>query len=286
MNKEEIELLFAQKNFIPKKRLGQNFLIDEYILKKIITLSNLSKNDIVLEIGAGLGTLTDQLIQKAKVIYAYELDPILYKYLKRKYTKVPNIELIKKDVLKAELPPHHKVVSNPPYSITGPLFEKIFFHSNPPEGILIIEKKIADRIFAKKNYKNFSRISVTVNSFMQPITQLNIPQNAFYPRPNIKLSLIKIRPKASIHPFLTQDSKQQFFLEFIAGIMPYKNKNIINAIELFLKNQYPKLNIQKRAINGHLEYNNIQNKKLSQFNFEEFPPLAEITFDLIKQYNH
>jgi 16S rRNA (adenine1518-N6/adenine1519-N6)-dimethyltransferase len=286
MNKDQIKLLFTQLDFTPKKkRLGQNFLIDDSVLKKIIKLSNVSNDDMVLEVGAGLGALTDQLIKKSKMVYAYELDPILYKYLEDKYVMEPFIKVINKDILNAKLPPHNKVVSNPPYSITGPLLEKLFFHFNPPEGTLIIEKKIADRIFTQNNYQTFSRISVTVNSFMEPITQQNISQNAFYPRPKIKLSLIQIKPKASIHLFLKEDSKKQFYLEFIAGIMPYKNKDVVNAIGLFLKNQYSGRNIQKEAIKDYLEKDSIQNKKISQLNFEQFPPLAEKIFDLIKKYN-
>jgi len=285
MNKDKLKLLFTQLDFTPKKRLGQNFLIDDSVLKKIIKLSNISNKDMVLEIGAGLGALTDRLIKKAKMVYAYELDPILHKYLEDKYVMEPFIKVINKDILNAKLPPHNKVISNPPYSITGPLLEKLFFHSNPPEGTLIIEKKIADRIFTKNNYKTFSRISVTVNSFMNPIKKLRISQNAFYPRPKIKLSLIKIGPKPFIHPLLKEDSKRKFYLEFIAGIMPYKNKNMVNAIELFLKSQYSGLDIQKEAIKVYLEQNKIQNKKVSQLNFEQFPPLAEKIFDLIEKYN-
>jgi 16S rRNA (adenine1518-N6/adenine1519-N6)-dimethyltransferase len=279
MNKDEIKLLFTQLEFIPKKQNGQNFLIDDSVVDEIITLSEPTKQDIVLEIGAGLGALTNDLILKAKKVHAYEKDPVLFKYLKREYINVPNIELTNKDILKANLPPHNKVVSNPPYSITGPLLEKVFFHFHPPEGILTIEKSLADRIFTKNNYKTFSRISVSVNSFMKPVKQIAIPRNAFYPKPSIKLALIKMEPHPSIHPFLKYPPQKQFYLDFINGIMPYKNKDIGNAIQFFLEKTY-EASVQKQTIISKLKAHEMPNKKVFQFSYDEFPPLAEIFYKL------
>ncbi|MFX1311619.1 MAG: ribosomal RNA small subunit methyltransferase A, partial [Promethearchaeota archaeon] len=147
MNYTEVKLILGKLNLRPKKYLGQNFLIDNSILEKIIVLSGVSKEDTVLEIGPGLGALTEPLIKKAKKVYAIEIDSNLYKYLSEKFSIYNNCEIINDDILKIDIPPHNKVISNIPYTITGPILEKLFFNQDPPQGILIIEKNIVNRIF-------------------------------------------------------------------------------------------------------------------------------------------
>jgi 16S rRNA (adenine1518-N6/adenine1519-N6)-dimethyltransferase len=282
MNKKDVKLILKEKlNLTPKKHLGQHFLIKQGTAEKILNLSEISKDDVVLEVGAGLGALTEHLINKAKKVYAYEIDPHLFGFLKDKFSEAPHLNLRNQDILESELPYHDKVVSNPPYSITGPLMEKLFFNATPPVGILLIEYQLAKRIFSKGEYKDFSRLSVTVNSFVEPVKKMKISQNAFYPRPQIKLTLIKVKPKEEIHSFLKTPETRQFFLDFIKGIFPYKNKNLPNAVELFLK-RLDVSNIEKSAINSHLEQNKIQIKKVFDYQIEEYPDIAKIIFDLIR----
>ena len=123
-----------------KKKFGQNFLKDEIVLRKIVEAMPRNDNKIV-EIGPGLGALTEELATKVKKIYAIEIDPRLYSYLNQKFSIYNNLEIIHGNVLELEIPFHNKVISNIPYSITGPIFEKIFFKKQAPIGVLIIEKK-------------------------------------------------------------------------------------------------------------------------------------------------
>jgi len=280
MKKKEVKLILNNLDFSPKKSLGQNFLTDEQTLSKIIGFSDILHKDIILEIGSGLGTLTKKLFENANKVYAYEIDKKLYQYLRKKFSHISNLKLINQDVLEADLPDHNKVVSNIPYSITGPILEKVFFKSNPPEGNLLIEKTIADRIFYKDEYHNFSRITVTVNSFMEPTERIQISKNSFYPSPKINLSLIKLKPRQNIHPFLLHQKTRQFFLKFIAGIMPYKNKNIANAIELFLKEENI-TEIDKDNVINNLKENNYKNQKVSQFTIDNFASIAENIYRMI-----
>ena len=150
MNPRRVRLLLKQINVRPNKRLGQNFLIDENVINKIILVSDLSPDDVVLEIGPGLGALTEKIAEKVKRIYAIEIDSNLYSYLEEKYSDIDNITFIKGDILKINVPHHNKIVSNIPYTITGPIFEKFFFKGAPPQGILTIERSIAERIFITK----------------------------------------------------------------------------------------------------------------------------------------
>lgn len=277
MNKNEVLLLLKQLKVNPNKKLGQNFLTDKNIVKKIISISEISKDDILLEIGPGLGALTEELATKVKKIYAIEIDPRLYSYLNQKFSIYNNLEIIHGNVLELEIPFHNKVISNIPYSITGPIFEKIFFKKQASIGVLIIEKSIADRIFLSSDYKNISRISIGVNTFMKPVSKSNISRNSFYPIPKIALSLIKIFPKENLHPFLLEKGSIDFFLKFIAGIMPYKNKNIANALNLYFQTLN---NIQytKEEILTILHKNDYKNNKLFSFKIEEFIEISKLFF--------
>ena len=282
MNKRETQLILNELGIIPNKKLGQNFLIDKNIVKKIILESQISKDDVILEIGSGLGILTEELMKFSKKVYAYEIDFKLFKYLKEKFSQIDNIEILNEDILKVNIPPHNVIVSNIPYSITGPIFEKVFYNEKPPRGILVIENSIAERLFIqkKKKYKDFSRITVSFNAFMVPVKKYNITRFKFFPAPRIDLSLIIVKPRERINPFLLSDKNRSFFLRFIAGIMPYKNKNIINAINLFLKNEKV-INFPKPKILQYLKNKSINNEKVTKFKVDELVKLSELIFELI-----
>jgi 16S rRNA (adenine1518-N6/adenine1519-N6)-dimethyltransferase len=184
------------------------------------------------------------------------------------------VEIIHGDILKIDIPAHNKVISNIPYSITGPILEKIFFKPSPPEGILTVERSIANRIFFSGNYKDFSRITININSFMTPIYKSNIKKDSFFPTPKIPLTLIRIIPKKKINSFLIEKDSRTFFLQFIAGIMPFKNKNIANAILYFLKNQND-IQYTKEEIILILEQNNFSNMKVFNYKIEDFIEISK-----------
>ncbi|MFX0043391.1 MAG: 16S rRNA (adenine(1518)-N(6)/adenine(1519)-N(6))-dimethyltransferase RsmA [Candidatus Hodarchaeota archaeon] len=279
MNLKEIRLILKELDLKPKKYLGQNFLVDNNTLNKVISESHIIKDDTILEIGPGLGALTEKLIEKAKKVYAIEIDPILYKYISDKFSNYRNIEIINGDILKVDIPFHNKIVSNIPYKITGPIFERVFYKEKPPQGILIIEKSIADRIFSKGNYEKYSRITVSFNTFMKPISKFTIPRNSFYPIPKIELALINTVPKAQINQFLLEDDGRKFYLKFLAGIMPYKNKNIVNAIELFLR-QIGISKLEKKEIFQILNDKKFNDYKLFSFKIEDLIEISKLIFNL------
>ncbi|TFF92926.1 MAG: ribosomal RNA small subunit methyltransferase A, partial [Promethearchaeota archaeon] len=259
MNKRNLQKLLKNLHFTPQKRGGQTFLTDNNVRNKIISFAQIKKDEIILEVGAGLGALTEELVKHAREVIAYEQDPTLFAYLTKKFKKYMNIELLNQDVLKTELPPHDKVVSNLPFSATGELLEKLFFRKAASPGILMIEKKLADRIFPSENYKDFSRLTVSVNAFMTPIERFMVSRNSFYPRPKIDISVIKLTPKESLNPFLATEEGRDFFLQFIGGIFPYKNKNIVNALQLFMKN-FSSRTPQKDELTSHLKAMGLSNQ--------------------------
>ncbi|MFX0105223.1 MAG: 16S rRNA (adenine(1518)-N(6)/adenine(1519)-N(6))-dimethyltransferase RsmA [Candidatus Hodarchaeota archaeon] len=277
MNIREVKLILNQLNLNPNKQLGQNFLIDKNIVNKIISISEIFKNDVILEIGSGLGALTKDLAKLAKKVYAVEIDYRLCTYLEEKFSIIDNIEIIQGDVLEIEIPSYNKVISNIPYKITGPILEKVFYKEKPPLGVLTIETSIANRIFFTGNYKNFSRITVGVNAFMNPILKSSISRKSFYPNPKIALSLIKLIPRDYIDPFIMNTNSMDFFLKFIAGIMPYKNKNIVNAIDLFFKTNKIK-KYSKERILTILNKSNYENKKLFSFKINDFIEISKLFY--------
>ncbi len=281
MNRKEVQLILKELNFVPTKHLGQNFLVDNTTRDIIINQAQVSKNDTILEVGPGLGALTEKLVENAKMVYAIEIDSLLSTFLKSKFSNYDNLKIINGDILKINTPDHNKVVSNLPYTITGPILEKIFFKENPPQGILTIEKAIADRIFFQNNYKNFSRITISVNTFMNPIEKVKISRNSFYPTPNIDLSLINLSPKIKIDNFLIDSEKRSFYLKFLGGILPYKNKNLANALELYVKKKLY-LDLNKKDIFNILQQNHIENNKVYSYNIDDFLKISKIFYENIR----
>lgn len=280
MNKKETQLILDELGIKPNKKLGQNFLIDKNVVSKVISESHVLENEVILEIGPGLGALTEELVNLKNNIYAYEIDFRLYQYLKEKFSEDENLQLINEDILNAEIPPHDVVISNIPYSLTGPIFDKIFYKERSPRGILIIENSIAERIFSKNIYKKFSRISVTFNAFMEPVKKYKVSRLTFIPIPNIELALIIIKPREDIDQFLMIEKQRNFFLRFVAGLMPYKNKNLINALSLFLKRE-DKRHFSKKNVYNFIKSTNFANQKVAQFNVDEIIELSKSIYALL-----
>ncbi|MHA1912876.1 MAG: 16S rRNA (adenine(1518)-N(6)/adenine(1519)-N(6))-dimethyltransferase RsmA [Promethearchaeota archaeon] len=277
MNIKEVKLILKKLNVKPNKNLGQNFIVNNHTVQKIISTSDISKDDIIVEIGPGLGVLTESLVEKAKMVYAIEIDPSLSRYLSEKFSVYENLEVINEDILETDIPRHNKVVANIPYSITGSIFEKVFFNQTPPHGIMTIERNIANRIFISGNYKDFSRISVSVNAYLIPEMRFPISRSSFYPIPNINLSLIKVIPREKLNDFLLDQESSVFFLKLVAGIMPYKNKDLINALFLFFKasNNYF---LTKDRITSVLREKSYIDKKVFTLQIDEFIELSNLFY--------
>ncbi len=283
MNLQEVKRVLSQLNVKPNKAKGQNFLIDDKIANKIIQTSKITKEQTILEIGPGLGALTEKLLEVAKFVVCIEIEETFCSYLSKKFDHHNNLKIINADSLKIVIPQHDKLVSNIPYKITGPLLEKFFFRNEFAPGTITIEKKIAERILNISEYKNTSRIGINTNTFTNPTYICDISPHGFYPVPNIALSLIHLEPKGNLDFFLKDVSTKRFFLEFIAGIMPYKNKNIANAIELFFKNRAPKntKKVNKEEIQTVLKDSNFDNKKVFYYKHSELLHICKTIHDYI-----
>jgi len=217
----------------PKKRLGQNFMTDSALLRRMISYASLNMEDVVLEVGSGLGFLTQLLSQRCKKVIAVEVDAKLMQVLRKQFQNVENIELIEDDVLKASIPSFNKVVSTPPYSISSPLF---FWLLEKPFNIAVLtfQKEFAERLTAPVGSKDYSRL--TVASYYRADAELldYVPRTAFYPPPDVDSLIVRLKPKPK-PPFKVKDEKA--FFELVQTVFTQRNKKLRNAILRFLYRQ-------------------------------------------------
>lgn len=187
--------------------------------------ANLEPEDVVLEIGAGVGNLTERLARKAKKVIAVELDPVLVRVLHDRFDKVENIEIIVGDALKVDFPEFDKVVSNLPYSISSEITFKLF-HYKFKLGVLMYQYEFAVRMVSLPNCKDYSRLTVDTCYFADASILMKVPKNAFEPAPEVDSAVIKLVPRPA--PFEVKD--QAFFMDFVGAVFSQRRKKLRNAI--------------------------------------------------------
>ena len=203
--------------------LGQNFLIDKRVAEREIGLADLNSKDVVLEIGPGKGILTSILSKKAKKVIAIEIDKELYYFLQQKLPK--NVILINKDVLKTnlgKLPKFNKIVSNLPFEISSPVTFKLL---NYPfdKAILVYQKDFADRMVAKPNSKNYSRLSVNIYYKTYCRTIEIIPRTCFFPQPKVDACVVELIKRKN-PPFIVKN--EELFFNLTKLLFNYRRKKI------------------------------------------------------------
>jgi len=223
-----------QKNGIRLNRAkGQNYLIDDFKRKKIIGFANLSKEDIVLEIGAGIGTLTTEIAKKVKKVIAIEQDNKIFEVLSKRLVdeSIYNVELINGDAVKidlSEFSKFNKIVSNLPYQISSPITFK-FLEFDFDLAILMYQKEFANRMVAKVGDKNYSRLSAMLY-FKADVEFLdNVSPQSFIPRPKVDSSVVKLSPKNTDKLLLDSDNIE-VYSKTCKAIFQHKNKKVRNAL--------------------------------------------------------
>jgi len=229
--RNEVKSLLRHYRVLPKKRLGQHFMTDGALLQRMISYAMVNSEDVVLEVGAGFGFLTQLLSQKCKKVVAVEVDPKLVQAAREQFHGVGNIELIEGDVLKASIPPFNKVVSTPPYSISSSLF---FWLLERPfdTAVITFQKEFAERLAAPVGSKDYSRL--TVATYYRADVELldYVPRTAFYPPPDVDSMVVRLKPKPK-PPFRVRD--EQVFFELVQAVFTQRNKKLRNAVMLFLE---------------------------------------------------
>tara|TARA_B100001123_G_C15323680_1_gene1028787 strand:+ start:2509 stop:3315 length:807 start_codon:yes stop_codon:yes gene_type:complete len=217
----------------PKKSLGQNFLVDENIINKIVSIGNINKDKTVLEIGAGYGNLTKKILAKnPHKILVIEKDKNLFSFIKENFSNLKNIKLFNSDILKIiennTLGKKIIVYGNLPYNISTQILAKfILLKKWPPwydNLILMFQKEVAERIIAKKNTKNFGRLSILCNWRLEIEKHFDVSKNCFYPKPKVNSTVLSFKPKKN-YEFYLKDPK---ILEFITRILFSNRRKMIN----------------------------------------------------------
>jgi 16S rRNA (adenine1518-N6/adenine1519-N6)-dimethyltransferase len=235
-----LKRLLQQYQIKPNKRLGQNFLISQKILQKIIRAASLSPKDVVLEIGPGLGILTQALAQRVKKVVAIEKDKKIGQALKEILKDYQNVKIVVADALKiGDLRlnlENYKLIANLPYYITSPVIRMFLESENPPqEMILLIQKEVAQRICAKPPKMNL--LAVSVQFYSQPKIISFVSKKSFWPQPKVDSAIIKIIPSPSV---VTKQSRDKFFKIVKAGFASPR-KQLINNLS-------QKLNLSREEI--------------------------------------
>jgi len=187
------------KNFKPKRKWGQNFLVDDEVLWKINQSINPRENDVILEVGGGKGELTELLLKSGAEIYTVEIDSALYERLQKRFRSEDNFKIYNSDILEFDFVNLGKneskirVAGNIPYNITSPLLEKLFKNAALIDDIfLLIQKEVAERICSGPGNKTYGILSVITRLYGVPEKLFDVSKNAFKPRPKVTSSLIKI----------------------------------------------------------------------------------------------
>ena len=236
--KKNINFLLKKHSLRPSKGLGQNFLINRGVIKKIIETSEIKPEDIILEIGPGLGTLTVELAKKAKKIIAVEKDPKMVDILKETLESFSNVEIIQEDILSSALNismraiSGYKMVANLPYYIVAPVIKKFLEEKNLPEKmILMVQKEVGQRICAKP--PKMSLLTVSVQFYAKADLIFHVSKKSFWPEPKVDSAVIKIVP----HPFSAKNSRhfRERFFKIVKAGFSQPRKQLLNNLSKGLK---------------------------------------------------
>jgi len=225
MRISEILEITRKYNVTPRKRKGQNFLVDERVANREIEYAQISKEDTVLEIGPGLGILTSRLVERAGRVIAIEYDRGLAKYNQERFGN--KLELIEGDALLIPFPAFDKIVSNIPYNISSPLIFKILEHRFKL-AVIMIQKEFAERMVAQPGDKRYSRLSI--GTYYRADCELLefVPRSRFWPAPEVDSMIIRLVPRDP--PFRVKDEKS--FFELVDLLFKYRRKKIGTVLRM------------------------------------------------------
>ena len=278
---EETNFILKKYKIKANKSLGQNFLIRQEVVDKIVESSNISKEDLVIEIGPGLGTLTKELLEKAGKVIAIELDDKMLQILNDRFALYDNFELINNDVLKVDLGKiiekekkennlkKAKVVANLPYYITTPIIMKLLEEKLDLESITVmIQKEVADRLAEIPGGKNTGAITYTVYFYAETEKILEVPNNSFIPEPEVTSEVIKLNIRKNE---AVKVNDKELLFKIIKSAFMQRRKTLLNGLTnaKIFKNKEEGIKVLKEL--GISE--NIRAEKLT---LEQFAQLSDL----------
>ena len=233
LTKNELRTLWKKYGFRPKKRLGQNFLVDKNVCDKILRHLNISSDDVVVEIGAGFGELTYALAKTAKSVFAVEKDRRITEILKKNFELPPNVILAEEDILEVDIKSLARnkriiVYGNLPYYVTSPVMERIFRDTSAiKRAYFIIQKEVGDRIVAVPGTRNMGRLSLYVQYYADPKIMFGIAKESFYPVPKVESVFLKLEmPAGRMVPV----KDEEIFFRAIKSAYTQRRKRVLNSL--------------------------------------------------------
>ncbi|KAF0816330.1 MULTISPECIES: 16S rRNA (adenine(1518)-N(6)/adenine(1519)-N(6))-dimethyltransferase RsmA [unclassified Cytobacillus] len=263
-----------------KKSLGQNFLIDTNILRRIVDHAELTEESGAIEIGPGIGALTEQLARRSKKVLAFEIDQRLLPILEETLSPYPHVSIINEDVLKADVKTAIEqkfegvddimVVANLPYYVTTPIIMKLLEDKLPIRGIVcMLQKEVADRISARPGTKEYGSLSIAVQYYTEAETAMIVPKTVFVPQPNVDSAVIKLTKRKE--PAVAVKS-ESFFFKVTKASFAQRRKTLLNN----LTSQLPEGKQKKEKILSALEQAAIEpGRRGETLSIEEFARLSD-----------
>ena len=262
-----------------QKKFGQNFLIDTHVLERIIEAAGITKDDFVLEIGPGIGTMTQYLCENAREVTAVEIDQNLIPILADTLSAYDNVTVINEDILKLDIVKLAeeknagkpiKVVANLPYYITTPIIMGLFESGAPIDNITVmVQKEVADRMQVGPGTKDYGALSLAVQYYARPEIVANVPPNCFIPRPNVGSAVIRLDRYAE-PPVQTAD--EQFMFSVIRASFNQRRKTLVNGLS-----NAPGLNVSKEKIKEVLARMELSETVRGEtLTLEQFAQLADL----------
>lgn len=268
-----------------QKRYGQNFLIDAHVMRKIITSADIKKDEFILEIGPGIGTMTQFLCENAGFVAAVEIDQNLIPVLQDTLSGYENVDIINDDILKVDLRQlvmeknggrPVKVVANLPYYITTPIIMGLFESHVPLKSITVmVQKEVANRMQAKPGTKDYGALSLAVQYYAQPEIVANVPQNCFMPRPKVGSAVICLKCHKE-PPVQVKDEKLMF--DLIRASFNQRRKTLLNGL-----NNFPQISLSKEQLWACMEQLGVSASVRGEtLTLEQFARLSDFVCDAIQ----
>jgi 16S rRNA (adenine1518-N6/adenine1519-N6)-dimethyltransferase len=264
----EILLILSNYGIKPRKSLSQNFVTDSNLLDRMIDYADVNSKDVILEIGSGLGFLTEKISVKAHEVIAVEKDPVLIRILKNRLIDRKNIAIVESDILKLDNLLFDKVVSNPPYQLTSPLIFKLLKY---PFKVLILtlQKEFAERLTASEGTREYGRLTVTANLTASSEIMEYITPSAFYPAPKVKSAVLKIiRREPPRRP-----RNEEFFNIFVRNLFTQRKKKSKKVIKRFIEEH---LTPNDKCVDALIQGLPYISKRVFQLSPSEFIELSDL----------
>jgi len=262
----------------PKKSLGQSFLEDKNVIHKILTISDIRRDDTVVEIGAGVGIMTELAAQRANKVVALEIDPRMINILKKRLAHYNHVDIIQADVLKYDFSPVSteftsqkiKIIGNIPYNISSQiLFQLLVYRHCISSMILMFQKELADRLIAHPGTKNYGIPTVFVSMFTECSREMIVPRDCFYPQPEITSAVMKMIVRKTP---LIDIKDHQLFARIVKIAFSKRRKTLLNNLR-----SSPMLGFSEEAIMASLENAGIEgNRRAETLTAEEFGRLSNV----------